>query len=74
MVIRRGADVVPAAELGVALPVDPGDIVGTASAPGYDAFTVTVKIAKEKVVNLEVPVLKKAGTTPPKPAEAPPQV
>lgn len=74
MVVRRGSDVVPSSELGVPVPVDPGDVIVTASAPGFDPFTVTIKIAKEKVTNLEVPVLRKAGTTPPKPETAPPQV
>lgn len=75
-IIRRGSEIVPAAELGVPVPVDPGDIVVTATAEGFEPFTVSIKIAKEKLTTVEVPALKKAEkpTTPPATPTPPPQV
>jgi Flp pilus assembly protein TadD len=61
--IRRNGVLVPAAQLGTAVPVDPGEVTVTATAAGYEPFTVTVKIAKEKVTNVDVPPLRKAAAS-----------
>jgi hypothetical protein len=71
MEIRRNGVLVLAAQLGVAVPVDPGDVTVTATATGYEPFTTTVKIAKEKLTSVQVPALKKAETPPPPPSPSP---
>jgi hypothetical protein len=43
--VKRGDEVVPAGALGTALPVDPGEHVVSASAPGKIAWRTTVRVA-----------------------------
>jgi hypothetical protein len=70
LTITRDGEAVEAAELGVAIPVDPGEHVIAASAPGKQTFSQTVEVGKEadsKVV--EIPALAAgeaagAGTEP----------
>lgn len=61
LVIRRNGQVVPPAQFGVALPVDPGEQVISASAPGRETWTRTVKIAREPATVIAVPSLRQGG-------------
>lgn len=61
LVVQRGGATVATEDLGVAVPVDPGEIHVSATAPGYEPFTTSVKIAKEKLTTVEVPQLRKMG-------------
>lgn len=74
LVVRRGGEPLPAGQLGVAVPVDPGEITVTATAPGFEPFTMTLRIAKQKLTTVEVPALKKGESPAPPPAspETPP--
>jgi len=58
LVIQRNGETVLPAQLGVAVPVDPGELVISASAPGKATWTRTVKIAKEPATSVAVPALK----------------
>ncbi|AKT44202.1 hypothetical protein [Chondromyces crocatus] len=46
MVIRKNDQALPAAALGTPIPVDPGELVIAASAPGYAAWSVMVKVGE----------------------------
>ena len=66
LTITRDGEAVEAAELGVAIPVDPGQHVIEASAPGKQKFSQTVEIGKEadsKVV--EIPALAEGAAAAP---------
>jgi hypothetical protein len=54
--VKRGNEVVPQALWSAALPVDPGDYVVEASAPGYDSFAGHVIVGKEST-SIDVPPL-----------------
>jgi hypothetical protein len=57
LVVKRDDTTVDAGALGVALYVDPGTHNVTASAPGFEAFTVTVTLLEGKTETLAVPAL-----------------
>lgn len=58
--LKRGTDKVERALFGVAIPVDPGSIVLSASAPGYKTWTETVSVGADAAkVAVAVPVLEK---------------
>ncbi|HEY3495615.1 MAG TPA: hypothetical protein VGK73_13050 [Polyangiaceae bacterium] len=66
LLIHRDGVVCDPVVFGAAVPVDPGPVVVAATAPGYDAFSVTVEVdaaARQKVF---VPLLAKSA-----PAEVP---
>src|SRR5262249_37771783 len=76
-VVRDDREMVPA-ELGVALPVDPGEHVVRASAPGKRDWETRFRIeADAQRVSIEVPELEDAPSSPvalaPAPALAPPR-
>ena len=75
LAIRRGGELLPSGQLGVAVPVDPGEITITATAPGFEPFSTTVRIAKQKLTTVEVPALRKGEppATPPAAETPPPQ-
>jgi len=56
-VVKRDETTVDAGALGVALYVDPGTHQVTASAPGFETFTVTVTVTEGKTETLAVPNL-----------------
>jgi hypothetical protein len=55
--IKRDDTTVDAGALGVALYVDPGTHKVTASAPGFEAFSVTVTVTEGKTEALAIPAL-----------------
>ncbi|HVR18461.1 MAG TPA: tetratricopeptide repeat protein [Polyangiaceae bacterium] len=62
LTITRDGEAVEAAELGVAIPVDPGQHVIEASAPGKQKFSQSIEVGKDadsKVV--EIPALAEGG-------------
>jgi hypothetical protein len=61
---RDGADITVL--VGTDIPLDPGDHVITATAPGYQDFTKTVNVSTG-TVSFELPVLEKQVVEPPKP-------
>jgi hypothetical protein len=64
VVKRDGADITVL--VGTDIPLDPGDHMITASAPGYQDFTKTVNVSTG-TVSFELPVLDKQVVEPPKP-------
>lgn len=72
--IKRDTTVLLAGELGVAIPVDPGEHVVSAKAPGYLEYSAKIVVADSSQV-VQVPLLEKdpAADKPVKPPiEAPP--
>ncbi len=69
LAVKRNGELVEAAQLGVRLPVDPGEYVITAEAPGRAAFRATV-IVKPNAdgASIEVPPLAAEPSAPPPPA------
>jgi hypothetical protein len=68
---------IPEAQWGLAFPVDPGEHVLTAAAPGRRKWTTRVEIAREPVSSVAIPVLpveasEPPALTPPPPVVAPP--
>jgi tetratricopeptide (TPR) repeat protein len=65
LVVKRDNTTISAAELGVALYVDPGEHTVTASAPGFDDFTLTITVREGKTETLALPKLpaKQAAVT-----------
>lgn len=58
LTVRRNGQEVDAAELGVAIPMDPGSHVFEASAPGKQPFSVSVDVAANgETKAVEIPVL-----------------
>ncbi|MCC6648601.1 MAG: hypothetical protein IT374_23910 [Polyangiaceae bacterium] len=75
LVVKRDGAEVARAELGVPIPVDPGDHVVTAAAPGKRPFTATVQAKDEgSTLSVKVPVLEAdpAAIAPPAPATSAP--
>ncbi len=70
MTITRDGEVVSAAELAVAIPVDPGKHVIEVSAPGKEPWSLSVEIGEGSSTKaVEIPVLTDAsGSTPAPPA------
>lgn len=56
--VRRDDDEIPTAALGSALPVDPGEHVITAAAPGKKAWTAKVTVAPGATSTVTVPALE----------------
>jgi len=56
-VVRRDDTPVDAGALGVALYVDPGPHTVTASAPGFEAFSVSVTVVEGKTESFAIPAL-----------------
>ncbi len=77
--LQRGKDKVERALFGVAIPVDPGQLVLQATAPGYKTWQQTVAVGADAAqVAVSVPALEKdesqpapAPSGPPPPAPAP---
>ena len=62
--IVRDEEIVPVSELGVAVPVDPGDHRVTVRAPGYRSWTATARVLPgPTVVSLALPALERAAPT-----------
>ena len=72
LTVKRGDVTMGADSLGMAVPVDPGEYVIEVSAPGYETWKGSVKVAPDgATASIRIPELKKlAGSAPP--AEAPP--
>jgi len=64
-IVKRDDTTVDAGALGVALYVDPGTHKVTASAPGFEAFTVTVTLVEGKTETLAIPALAAKPVTAP---------
>jgi hypothetical protein len=64
--LRVSANGLPrnASTWGVPLPVDPGDVVVVASAPGHQDFRATVRIVEGQQQMLDVPALVRTGPAP----------
>jgi hypothetical protein len=62
--VRRDGNEIPAAALGSALPIDPGDHVLTASAPGKKPWTTRVSVAASTTSAVAVPVLEDDAAAP----------
>lgn len=72
LTITRDGEALESAELGVAIPVDPGTHVIEASAPGKQTFSQSIEVGKEgdsKVV--EIPALADGAGPAPGPADEP---
>ncbi|AUX48718.1 hypothetical protein SOCE26_102590 [Sorangium cellulosum] len=70
--VRVAGKAVDSALLGIAIPVDPGDIAIEASAPGHESWTTTVKVRGGAEETVTVPPLKRTASPPPALTEAPP--
>ena len=57
VLVQRDGQTVDAGALGVALYVDPGTHKVTASAPGFEAFTVSITLVEGKTETLVIPTL-----------------
>jgi len=66
--VKRATEALPQSLWGASVPVDPGDYVIEATAPGYDSFSGHVTVGKEST-SFDVPALHQAPasavTTPP---------
>lgn len=61
--VRRDGARLDPAELGIAIPVDPGSHAVTASAPGRSAYSTTVEVTGDgALVNVEIPELPAEAT------------
>jgi len=68
LLITRNGNVVPAAALGVPVPVDPGEQKLTAAAPGYANWNLTVDLpANGARLVVDVPALTQLEVAPPPP-------
>jgi hypothetical protein len=67
-VVKRDETTVDAGALGVALYVDPGTHQVTASAPGFESFSVTINVAEGKTETLAVPNLTPRPAAPAAPS------
>jgi hypothetical protein len=66
MVVKQNGKEVPLAALGVAVPVDPGEITVEASAPGYKPQTAKVTVAANAdAKSVTIPPLEKKAELPP---------
>ena len=73
--VRRDGVPLQPAELGSAIPVDPGEHIIEASAPGSEPWSSTIHVGPDAAkVSVEIPQLKSAasGASPPSSALAPP--
>jgi hypothetical protein len=72
--VRRDGVLVQPAELGSAIPVDPGEHLIEASAPGREPWSAKIHVGPDAAkVSVEIPQLKSASTgAPPPPGAAPP--
>lgn len=67
LVVKRGGAEIGRGQWNVALPVDPGELVVQASAPGRRPYSVTAAAVAQSVTRIEVPALE----VQPEPATAP---
>lgn len=58
VVVQRDGDEIPGAALGTPLPIDPGEHVLTASAPGKKSWTSKVVAAASATIEVKVPTLE----------------
>ena len=70
--VKRSSESVPQALWGAAVPVDPGDYVVEATAPGYDTFSRKVTVAKESIAVDVAPLHPAPAAAAPQPPSAPP--
>lgn len=72
LVVKRGGVEIGRGQWNVALPVDPGDVVVEASAPGRKPFSVKAAAVAQSVTRIEVPALEvqPEPATPPTPPPA----
>jgi serine/threonine-protein kinase len=63
--VSRGDIEIGKASWGTPIPMDPGDVVVTAHADGYEAFTKAVKIDKGAQTVVDVPELARKSDVPP---------
>lgn len=72
LVVKRGAVLVGRGQWSVALPVDPGEVVVQASAPGRKPVRIAATAAPKATTRIEVPALEAvpAEVAPPKPNPA----
>lgn len=70
LVVRYGEVTLGRAAYGTRVPVDPGDVTVSASAPGYETWTTVVKV-DQGTLRVAVPALVPVAPDPP-PPEAPP--
>ena len=64
MTIKRDDTVLTGAELGSAVPVDPGAHVVTASARGYKTWSTEVSLTEKQYVTVTVPILRAPRRSP----------
>jgi tetratricopeptide (TPR) repeat protein len=58
--IRRDGEIVTSAELGVSLPIDPGERVIEASAPGHVSWRTTLRVhGSKQALSVEIPSLER---------------
>jgi hypothetical protein len=70
--VRRDGVALQSAELGSAIPVDPGDHLIEASAPGRQPWSTTIHVGADAAkVSVEIPVLESASAAAPPPPVAP---
>jgi hypothetical protein len=66
--VRRNGALVPADQLGVAIPLDPGQHQVAASAPGYEPIAISVTLGGERDArSVSLPELKPVDAPPPAP-------
>jgi hypothetical protein len=63
VVVKRDGDEIPAAALGTALPIDPGEHMVTASAPGKKSWSRRVSASPSAVALVTVPALEDDGAS-----------
>jgi hypothetical protein len=61
LVVKRDEEIVGAGSFGVAVPVDPGSYVLSATAEGHARWKTEAKVGAEQRVRVEVPALAPAG-------------
>lgn len=72
LVVTRDGTAMPAATLGLPVPIDPGDHTIEASAPKKNPWSTNVAVGKSEAKRFEIPGLEDAPEPPPLPTAAPP--
>jgi hypothetical protein len=67
LVVKRDGEVVIAAMFGSPVPVDPGNHVITAEAPGYKPWSGSIDVEASQTKSFEVPLLMASSVPPPPP-------
>jgi hypothetical protein len=65
LVVKVAGREIKKVEYGDSYPVDPGDVVVDATAPGYDSFHAKVSVGKGGTKSISVSLVKRAVETPP---------